>query len=282
MTRTFKRLGDERSLQRTPIAIRLVDVFTGETPIGGTRLALKRESGEPMGRTQPTRTQDGVYCYPNLGLTADTLASPRDYQITIESDYYLATTTDAFPVHPHNSTDPLSPGEFATSVQQVDLIPNARYPYPSHVALIHGRLIAETDHSPIGGTRVSYRGHETLSSRNGDFMLPVPFPAVDTITSAVSAVNSVEVQEAGGFFQAVIKVAGVGNDFRVTEIRRLGDEDVLIVSPLSGPDLPAGIEIGSNVSLRSFAIRVGSNHHHDVPAATAFTKFLTIPISTTP
>ncbi|TWT91734.1 hypothetical protein [Stieleria varia] len=293
----FAPIRDERSLLYSPLAIRLLDTFTLQPPIGRTSLILQRKTAG--GQWQDTdaialRTADDVYSYPGLGRTANIDRSPDRCRVRIDTDYYepyVPVDLEEFDVHPYNDQNPLETSQYAQRVRKIILQPNARYPYESHVPLMRGQLRHDFLDGPlIAHAAIEHQGIKVFSDNGGEFTLPIRFPAQDTFTVAPSQPNEIKVQNARGYFKALLSIDGeVVSLYRVIEIiwhSATSDVATLTLEPELGNDLPSGLSAGQAVSVRTFAVHIETptvpEFVFDARAQSGVQKIQTIVIPSTP
>lgn len=261
----FLKLLLERKILCSPVAFQLFDEFTGRDPIGQISMALQEELGTDEWldlSIDPVRSAAGIFSYPGLGYTADPSSEFRTHRILITSDHYGLREV-RFVTRLYNHEHPLEPGDFAQNVDRIGLIPTTHYPYDSHIRRLQGRLTLEENGLPIRGAELRHQGRKVLSNGDGEFTLPVQFPAQDTRTTAPSELNSVKVQNARGFAKAVLSFGALPGKYRVFEIHwedansQTNYKAKLTLEPLPGSDdLPLGIPAITKVALISFALLI--------------------------
>ena len=278
----------ERSLLFSPIAIRLVDQFTLGPPIGNVELKLFADGDTEPTDIRVTHTADGVFSYPGLGRAKTPAATPRKYRLELESDFYAPTsyplTSATFDVFQYNDQKP--PTRYATDVDELALIPGSRYPVPSHVQSLRGRIREKDGEgrlAPIVGAKVSHQGQEVFSDGAGEFVLPVRLPATSTTAADESDAGSstLRVEQARGYAGAKVRIGA--SDYTVTAVS--SGKTTLTVSP----PLVAKVDEDSRIELTTFTILVQAkrlngdeyNERHPVDPDVAFekTQQLEIPLS---
>ncbi|MDL1973315.1 MAG: hypothetical protein LWX55_00720 [Deltaproteobacteria bacterium] len=129
------------------LAVWLTDENTGEKPIGRIKVTLEE------GKIKAFKNLSGYYCFTDL--------SHKDYNLSIESDYYFpGDKTIAIPL-----PDPKKPVD-----DTIILKPNPVYPFPVSATLVRG-LLSKTD--PVVNALVSVAGKttETITDERGEFIL---------------------------------------------------------------------------------------------------------------
>lgn len=286
----------------SPVAIRLIDAFSLSRTIGRISLVLQQETaaGSWQDRDELAfRSAGDVFSYPGIGRAASVDSVPGKHRVLVDSDYYepyVPQESETFLIHPFNDSHPLEKQQYATSVRDVLLWPNSRYPYDTHVPVITGRVISDGG-ATLPGVELQHQSLKVFSDRNGEFVLPVRFPAQDTVTTSVSFLNSIAVQNARGFAKAVIGVEGLPGAFRVFEIIWVDASDpanyaaTLAVDPIAeGNDLPAGLPAQAKVTLISSAILIDIPPYaprdldqvFDISPRDGFTKFHSVLITSSP
>jgi hypothetical protein len=182
MTTTAWRLLPGARLLYAPIALRLIDDFSGAAPIERVGAALDRQDGT---RWVPTdisavRTASGVVAYPGLCKTANPASAPVErYRVRLtdenDSQYYRAAYRYAldgleFDVAPWNDTH--APASSPDQPEGVFLWPGANYPFPSAVPVLRGRTI-DAAGAALADARIATSTDRVLSDERGAFGLPV-------------------------------------------------------------------------------------------------------------
>jgi hypothetical protein len=182
---------DRRELT-TPIALRLQDEFSGDSPAGKVTLKLDVQDGGNWRETDraPSITASGIYTYPNLERRAAPIGlPPRRYRVRITADRYrprYLRIIDAIEFDAWPGNDDVPPSTFATTVQSEALWPSANYPFPTHVPVLRGRVTDATG-VPVPNVVVREGLRETvLTDERGEYALPLRWvpPAVPTVIDA--------------------------------------------------------------------------------------------------
>ena len=181
---TFRMLAGETAMLFSAIGLRLVDEFTGKSPLGRVRAFLdQRDSAGAwrLTRLAPVRTPGGVLTYPGLERRREVAGQPaRRYRVRLDADFYRpfyrsqfdGVEFDAFPF---NDTNP--PQTFAAMPQDELLLPSSAYPFPSHVRVLRGAVV-DAGGLPVADVVVSQAGVErTLTDGRGAFALPLRWAA---------------------------------------------------------------------------------------------------------
>ena len=90
----FVKILSERSLAYSPVAVQLIDDFTGEAPRGRVSFSLQEETGTDQWSDldiAPVRNAVDVFTYPDLGRTANPTDQPRTHRALIDAEYYQVT-----------------------------------------------------------------------------------------------------------------------------------------------------------------------------------------------
>jgi hypothetical protein len=179
--RVWRLLPGERSELYSPIGLRLLDEMTGEAPLGRTEAFLDLQDGTAWKPTEvaAVRTPGGVVAYPGLERRADASGPARRYRVRIAAELYrpLYRISDdgiVFDAFPWNDTNP--PQSTALYPQDVKLAPAPSYPFPSHVPVLRGVVVAAASQEPVADAEVVYANLErVLSDERGEFALPLRF-----------------------------------------------------------------------------------------------------------
>ena len=201
----WRRLSGARLLF-APIALRLVDDFTGAAPLASLGAVLERQDAARWIAVdrEAVRTMAGIIAYPGLGRTLYPLASPVEHyrvRLTDNDDrlYYRPAyrfTLDGleFDVPPWNDTQP--PASVLASPEVVFLWPAANYPFPRAVPVLHGRTI-DAGGGPLVDARIATATDQVLSDERGTFSLPIrltaPAPSIMVIAEHARSAVSVSV-----------------------------------------------------------------------------------------
>jgi hypothetical protein len=210
---TFRLLAGETAMLYSPLGLRLVDEFTGNSPLGPVRAFLDRRDDAGVWRAtgiSSVTTPGGVLTYPGLERRREPAGQPaRRYRVRIEADLYRAfyraqfdgREFDAFPF---NDTTP--PSTVAAMPQEELLVPSSSYPFPTHVRVLRGSVV-DAAGDPVADVIVSQGGLErVLTDERGAFALPlrwaqegVPLPvdAIDQRTGRTGMKNVTLPQDLG-------------------------------------------------------------------------------------
>src|SRR3954447_4460081 len=91
ITMRWVTLPGERSLQSSPVGLRLIDDLTGQGPIGKTGCVLYIEDAAGQWRKtelRPARSAGGFLIFPGLGRSRDVIGPPRRYRAEITAQFY--------------------------------------------------------------------------------------------------------------------------------------------------------------------------------------------------
>jgi hypothetical protein len=130
------------------LAIRLIDDFTSAQPIGAINVSLKDVKSEPV------KNPSGYFLF--FKLKGDL------FSVQVQSDFYQLANVD---VH-LSLLDPKEP------VQNIVLIPNLAYPFPSGTTLIRGMVVEPpADVAASGATvEIPERILEAQTSTKGEYL----------------------------------------------------------------------------------------------------------------
>jgi hypothetical protein len=181
---TWRILPNERTELYSPIGLRLVDGFTGLAPIGWVRPSLDVSEGGGSWRSTEIKgviTQSSVVIYPGLERRAVVVGQPaRRYRVRVEAELYRpwyqltsGGTLDGieFDAFPYNDADP--PQKIAVSTLDLNLVPAAYYPFPTHVLILRG-IVAAHSGSAVVDAEVNWNNKErVLTDERGEFGLPL-------------------------------------------------------------------------------------------------------------
>jgi hypothetical protein len=165
----------------TPAAYRLVDDYTGDSPLAPLRTFLEVSDGAGGWRKTDiaaSRGDNGVLAFPDLEKRAEVVNLPaRRYRFHVEPSalyraHYRATLDglefDAFPYN-----DAVLPPAYATQVTSLPLVPAAGYPFPGNVPVLRGTIERLADQSRVVDAEVSTGTERVLSDERGEFALPL-------------------------------------------------------------------------------------------------------------
>lgn len=147
---------DEPSVRRTHLrlAVKPIDVFTGDRPIDDVRVRLRGVDVVPI------ENPSGYYLFSET----DSNRVLPDSELTIRVEGSARYQPTGVPVTP--SSLPQS-----NPVKRVMVAPSTSYPFPSGATLVRGRLRDESNDS-IVGAEISIRsvGSSTTTNQNGEFV----------------------------------------------------------------------------------------------------------------
>lgn len=199
----WRRLGAAHFLY-APIALRLVDDFSGGAPFARIGTALERKDGPRWIATdiEAVRTVSGIFAYPGLGRTPNPLVAPVErYRVRLTDEeerlYYRPAyrfTVDGleFDVSPWNDAQP--PAVTPDRPDVAFLYPGTNYPFPRAVPVLRGRAI-DTSGVPLADARIATDTDHVLSDERGAFSLPVRLaaPAMSIMVVAEHSRTGVDV-----------------------------------------------------------------------------------------
>jgi hypothetical protein len=212
--RKWQALTGERLELYGHVGLRLIDEFTGASPLG--RINALLEVGD-VGRgwrateIKPIRTPSGVLAYAGLERRVQVAGQqPRRYRIQLEAElyrpfyrimvseppdpgppFYHATVDGVeFDAYPYNDAD--QPAFWSRAARAIHLAPAANYPFPAHIRILRGRVVAEVngiespiadaevrrmvppDGTPVADVEVNLANKErVLTDERGEFALPL-------------------------------------------------------------------------------------------------------------
>jgi hypothetical protein len=180
-----------------PLGLLLIDDFTGDAPLGQVegRLDISDGAGGWLAtRRRSVRTSSGVLAYPGLERRADpTGVAPVRYRARVHAELYR-------PLYPPKIGGGLAggvefdapawseatpPAPMTTAPRTLVLLPASSYPFPSHVRVLHGRVLRAGQ--GVEDVLVGYSTTErVLTDRRGAFSLPLRWP----LPSAAIAIDA--------------------------------------------------------------------------------------------
>ncbi len=180
-----------------PVALRLVDDFTGRAPMGRIRATLDAEvtpgAFAPTDRV-PLLTEAGLVAFPGLERRRSPAGlAPRRYRVRIDADLYrprYRATADGevFDASPWDDVHPP-----ATPLQEPRtsfLFPAAVYPFAAEIRVLHG-LVVDAAGNPGPDAHVHVSTLESaLSDERGAFSLPLRWAATGAVVDADDLRNS--------------------------------------------------------------------------------------------
>jgi hypothetical protein len=198
----WRVLPDERIELYSPVGLRLIDDFTGHSPIGWMRaqLELRDDSGNwRLTDVETKSTLSGLLAYPRLERHAEVVGRPpRRYRVKLQAEFYRAAyrlilagpvfeppfyreTADGieFDAFPYNDASPPTdytvnpPVEISLQARDVMLVPAVNYPFPTHVRVLRGEVV-DASNRPVVDAEVRRSNTERGSSgAQGAFALPL-------------------------------------------------------------------------------------------------------------
>jgi hypothetical protein len=143
--------GAESLTTKLSLAIRLVDDYTKEQPVGAVSVSLKDQKYEAI------KNPSEYYLFLDL--------PGEDYTVQVRSDFYFDETLD---VH-LSSLDPRNPSK------DILLKPKPTYPFPNGATLIRG-TVADQNKKLVSDATVEFseKNLKTSTSKNGEFVLYFP------------------------------------------------------------------------------------------------------------
>ena len=188
----WRRVSDTPFVTHCPIALRLLDEFTGRPPSGKVSLELDIQNGAGWRPTEirNTITPGGLFTYPGLGRSADPAADPmRRYRVRISADHYrpvYRVNSDGLEFNVPSYHDTAPPPPNPTMPQTILLLPTANYPFPAYLRVMHGR-VRDAGNQPLADALVSANGLErVLTDSNGAFSLPLRWQAPNAVVTVVA------------------------------------------------------------------------------------------------
>jgi hypothetical protein len=176
----WRELGSEHSALYSPIGLRLVDDFTGKSPLGRVRARLDRQVG--IGAWAPTDieallTPSSTLTWPGLGREWELASAPtRRYRARITADQYRpgylqsgdGLEFDAPPWNDENRPNPVTSGPV-----DLYLFPAPVYDFPTWVRVLHG-FVQDASGAPVANVLVHQASVErALTDERGTFSLPL-------------------------------------------------------------------------------------------------------------
>ena len=140
----------ERHVTRLSFAVRLLDDYSGETPVDRVDVSLKERGGE-----KPVKNLSSYHLF--LDLPGDT------YTVRVRSDHYFDEDSG---IIEQAKLDPVEP------VVEMILKPNPTYPFPPGATLIRG-MVRDSAGKAVSGARVMVREMcvESSTTEKGEFVL---------------------------------------------------------------------------------------------------------------
>jgi hypothetical protein len=162
-----------------PVALRLVDEFTGNGPIGEIDMKIDFEDGTNWRSSNltATRTAGGLFAYPGLGRHPDPATVPSfRVRVRISAQFYrpvYAADSDGLEYLVPTFNDVTPPAFTPVMPDAVFLLPASNYPFPGHVRVLRGTVHRASDSAALENARVSAGVERVLSDERGAFSLPL-------------------------------------------------------------------------------------------------------------
>lgn len=187
----WRDLRGERVGLHCPIALRLVDDFSGGPPVAPARPALEVESSPgvftPVDRPA-TLTSGGLLLYPGIGRHLRPTGLPtRRFRVRVEAQgyrpaYRAAADGEIFDVFPWDDDNP--PATPLLAPRDSFLYPAPGYPFPREVPVLNG-LVVDGSGAPVADVLVHQANIEhTLTDERGAFSLPLRWAATGAVIDA--------------------------------------------------------------------------------------------------
>jgi hypothetical protein len=183
----------ERSLQCSPVALRLIDDLTGQGPIGKTDCVLFIEDAPGQWRKtglRPLRNAGGFLIFPGLGRSREVAGQPpRRYRAEISAEFYRPFYPGPmdgveFDAPPFNDDNP--PAQ-PPSLRDVLLVPATNYPFAPHLRVLRGQV--RNAAGPTVNAEVSRGNTErVLTDEKGSYALPLRLTPNNTAV-AIDAID---------------------------------------------------------------------------------------------
>jgi hypothetical protein len=167
--------GPDRLERSVWVVIDPRDFVTGGRVPGQLQVRLKDVAAEPIA------ARSGVYCFTNLNLpsanyTVQVRPSNSDRGRYFDAEKQFALAVVPVPAQPLKR-NPVS----------VDLLPRPGYPFDGQATLARGRLLKDSDGSPVGGAQIFLildtvdKGLRGLTDERGEFVVffPLTLPEAD-------------------------------------------------------------------------------------------------------
>jgi hypothetical protein len=176
----WREVGSERSALYSPIGLRLVDDFTGRSPLGRIDARLDRQVS--AGVWAPTDldavvTPSATLTWPGLGREFEPASAPtRRYRARVTAERYRSSYLqnvdglefDAPPWDDDNRPIPMTTGPI-----DLYLFPSTVYDFPTWVRVLRG-FVQDATGVPVANVLVQQGTAErTLTDERGTFSLPL-------------------------------------------------------------------------------------------------------------
>jgi hypothetical protein len=188
----WRASGDRPAILHCPIALRLVDDFSGGAPVGDVRLDLDFNDGAEWraSEVQPVRTASGLFAYPGLGRHGDPVATPSfRVRVRIAAEAYrpaYGVNADGLEYDVPTYNDVTPPAFVPVMPESVFLLPASPYSFPGFVRVLRGTVATSGTGEPVADARVSTGVERVLSDERGAFSLPLRWQASDALITVLA------------------------------------------------------------------------------------------------
>lgn len=247
----FTPYPEERSALHAQVAVQLRDEFTGQQPQGRIDVCVLEAETEREVDVRPRVSSMGIWSFPGLG---NYVSRETEFSVRIDCEYYDSLEVKKFTVIPYRNDEGLSVGH-DPGFRTIRLRPNQKYPYPTHVPTIRGRVWDSND-VPAVGVSVDYGIAEfTKTDEDGFFALPIRWLAAGVWPTSEIALATASKSDPSGRHGILVVSATVGltkwarlelvetnRRFHLTDNVQDGDFEVAV-------DLPAGVDMEGDPDL---------------------------------
>lgn len=184
-------LAGDRTELYSPLGLRLIDVVTGQAPIGRITPALDRQDPVTLAWQSTDRraviTPSQTITYPGLGRRRNPVGLPAErYRVRIDAEFYrpafLAQVDGLeFLVFPYDDANP--PQIITASAQDTSLLPGPAYPFLPLVPVVRGVVLHNGALVENVEVTQGVNLEKTLTDARGVFALPLRQVAVNTPTA---------------------------------------------------------------------------------------------------
>jgi len=192
----WRKVGSERSALYSPVGLRLVDDFTGQSPRGRVTARLDRQVS--AGMWEPTDletviTPSGTLTWPGLGREWEPASAPtRRYRARVGVENYRPSylqSVDGFEFNAPPWNDENPPNPITTGPTDLYLFPSTAYDFPTWVRVLHG-FVQDGTGVPVPNVLVRQAGRDqTLTDERGTFSLPLRWAATGDPVDAIDVRN---------------------------------------------------------------------------------------------
>lgn len=190
----WRPLRSERSALYSPIGLRLVDEFTGQTPRGRVAARLDRQVSAGVWAAtdlEPVITPSGTLTWPGLGRDKEPASAPtRRYRARVTIDNYRASylqSADGFEFDAPPWNDDIQPNPITAAPVDLYLFPSTAYDFPTWVRVLHG-FVQDAAGVSVANVLVHQAGRErTLTDERGTFSLPLRWATTGQAVDAIDA-----------------------------------------------------------------------------------------------